>query len=160
MIKINELEETISTFDDVSDIDVNNKGVTFKYQGVHTIVNTYEGDSVSSNKIVVMNSFKSPESIDSKLAGEKLAELVNMTSLSPAKTTYVHFSDEGGAFICRNIFSDKMNTLKYDDDFSRKIYISNLKVVILGMMLENYSCFYDIKAEASRLSEGQGDESK
>ncbi|EPS1148497.1 hypothetical protein ACVBRP_001181 [Klebsiella pneumoniae] len=160
MIKIDELKEAISTFDDVSDLNVSNKGVNFKYQGVQTIINTCESDKISANKIIVMNSFKSPESIDSKIMGEKIAEIVNMTSLSPAKTTYVHFPDDGGAFFFRNIFSDKLNALEYNDDVSRRLFLSNLKVVLLGMMLENYNCFYDVKEEASKLCEALNDESK
>ncbi|HBQ1033535.1 hypothetical protein ABLV76_12245 [Klebsiella sp. GB_Kp047] len=160
MIKIDELKEAISSFDNISDMNVTDKGVRFKYQGINTIANTYEGDNVAFNKIDVMNSFKSPELFESKVAGEKIAEVVNMTSMTPSKTTYIHLGEEGGAFVCRNIFSDKLNTLKYDDEVSKERFLANLRVVILGMMLENYNCFYDIKEEASKLIEGLSDESK
>ncbi|HBR0964228.1 hypothetical protein SE915_12705 [Klebsiella pneumoniae] len=160
MIKIDELKEAISTFDDISDMDIVKDGVSFKYQGVLTIASTYEGDKVSSNKLCVMNSFKSPSNLPDKNVGEKIAEMVNLKSKFPAKVVYVHISDDSGAFVCKNIFSDKLNALGDKDGERRDLFLSNLKVVILGMMLENYSSFYDIKNEMAMLVGEGGNENK
>lgn len=161
MISLDDLKEAVLLLDDVSDVEkTTDTNVAFKCKGIPTALSTYEGDKIASVKLCLMNTFKAPKGVSTKRMGENLADIINIKSLLPVKVIHFQSPDDQGAFIFRNIFTDKLNELSKSKKIGRESYIINLKVLILGLMLENLASLQEVRAELNNILDGASNEKK
>lgn len=171
MIRLNELESILLEMENTSDVKVNKDSINFKYNngGVSLTVQD-KGDFIES-KMILMSVFRSPKKFENTVEGDKIAEKTNLTTLTPCKVIYVGpgvGSDGHGFFLMRNVFTDKLNNfadinsdINADSiNINERLRRSNIKVLILAMMIENNVCYKDIYANIEAVYIEAEDESK
>lgn len=159
MIKIDEVKEVLSAWDNIKDIQVSSSRIDFKYNDSTFSLSVRDKDEVVASKMILFNAFRSPKKFVTINEGDKIAEKTNLVSNSPCKVVYVGVKDDDGIFLTRNVFTDKLDTFPDVEEIG-DLRRANLKVLILGMMLENYACYRDIETSINTMAGEDENESK
>lgn len=150
MFEIEEIKDAVEAIRGVTKISVDGKTISFYYGESFTLLKIAEKDSMTSSKMEVTNSFKSPIDLtQADKSGEAVAEHVNLITDTPCKVVFVKIKNSNGAFIVRNMFTDKLDDFS-DDNKGTNLRKSNLKILILAMMLENYACYKELATELEK----------
>ncbi|HDT3266373.1 TPA: hypothetical protein QHM59_001767 [Enterobacter ludwigii] len=158
MIELNEVKEAVSSITDVSKLKDTDYGITFYYREAFTDLRLYAKESMISARIEVTNSFKSPHEFNNDFDAEGVAKVVNLTTETPCKTIFIESKNSIGAFIIRNISSDKLDVFaegKIKEDSRSR----NLKLTIMKMMLENFACYKELRVVVDKYKSGAKSES-
>lgn len=150
MFEMEEIKDAVETIGDVTKISIDGKTISFYYGDSFTLLKIAEKDLMTSSKMEVTNTFKSPIDLaQADKSGEAVAEHVNLITDTPCKVVFVNIKNSNGAFIVRNIFTDKLDDFS-EDNKGTKLRKSNLKILILAMMLENYACYKELAKEMEK----------
>lgn len=153
MIELNEVKKALSSISDVSKLKNTEYGISFYYKEAFTDLRVYPKESMISSRIEISNSFKSPLEFNSVSDADSVAKVVNLTTATPCKTIFTESKNSNGAFIIKNISSDKLDFFS-EGSQNEDMLSRNLKLTIFKMMLENFACYKDLRDVVNKYKSG------
>ncbi|MDM2932026.1 hypothetical protein [Citrobacter sp. Cu233] len=153
MIELKEVKKSLSSVNEVSKLKDTDYGISFYYKEAFTDLRVYAKESMISSRIEISNSFQSPHDFNSVFDADSIAKVVNLTTTTPCKTIFVESKNSNGAFIIKNISSDKLDVFA-EDNLSEDMLSNNLKLTIFKMMLENFACYKDLRVVVDKYKAG------
>ncbi|ENJ7288187.1 hypothetical protein [Enterobacter hormaechei] len=153
MIELKEVKKALSSIDEVTKLKDTDYGISFYYKEAFTDLRVHAKEPMISSRIEVSNSFQSPLDFNSVSDADGIAKVVNLTTATPCKTIFIGSKNSNGAFIIKNISSDKLDIFS-EGSQNEDMRSNNLKLTIFKMMLENFACYKDLRVVVDNYKSG------
>jgi len=158
MITIKKLEEALREMHDIEVMKNSSnkkiKSILFSKKDDRFTLTLLEPDAISTTKIKLTKVVLHPNHKRVKRKDAELVEAsVNLTLENPCKVVYVYQDNnqDSGFFVIDNIFTDKLDYFTTKE--SEEKITEDLKILILGMIIEIFRCMQAIKKEADDIDE-------